>query len=205
MTRTEIIDGGLGARTLATPHLALRWLVPEDAADLALYGGDALIRQKTETIPEPCDENSAHAWIAQSDRLRRVGGAFRFAITERETGELVGVCALALSETETDAAEAELGYWLGRPFWSKGYGREAVTALIAFGRDILHLKTIKAVVYAENTASVAVLRGRGFSETEYTLVDVPERGGKRLARLFSLELIAPAAPVPADAANVRVA
>jgi RimJ/RimL family protein N-acetyltransferase len=186
MTRTNIIDGGLGTRTLATSRLSLRWIVPGDAAALALYGGEPLIHQKTDTIPYPYDEKTAMDWISESEGMRHRGEAYRFAVISRETGAFIGVCALAIVDREKDVAE--LGYWLGRPFWDKGFGREAVAALIAFGRDILQLAGIRAIVYAENTASVAVLRGQDFVESEYEMMDVPERGGNRLVRLFSLEL-----------------
>lgn len=186
MTRANIINGGLGSRRLATARLALRWIEPGDAHALAQYGGDPLIRQKTETIPEPYDEAIAREWIAQSQALRLKGSAFRFTVSDRVSGDFIGVCALAMIEDEE--AAAELGYWLGRPFWDQGYGREAVTALIAFGRDVLKLKTIQAIVYAENTASVAVLGKLNFTESEYELINVPERGGKRLVRRFTLLL-----------------
>jgi len=186
LTRANIINGGLGSRRLATARLALRWIEPDDARALAQYGGDALIRQKTETIPEPYDEATARTWIAQSQSMRLKGSAFRFTVTDRVSGDFIGVCALAMIEGEEGVAE--LGYWLGRPFWDQGYGREAVTALIAFGRDVLRLKTIQAIVYAENTASVAVLGRLNFTESEYELIDVPERGGKRLVRRFTLLL-----------------
>ena len=186
MTGANIINGGLGSRRLATARLALRWIEPDDAVALAQYGGDPLIRQKTETIPDPYDDVTARAWIAQSQALRLKGSAFRFAVTDRVSDRFIGVCGLAMIEGEEGAAE--LGYWLGRPFWDQGYGREAVTALIAFGRDVLQLKAVQAIVYAENTASVAVLGRLGFTESDYELINVPERGGKRLVRRFTLSL-----------------
>lgn len=184
----DIIDGGLGARRLVTPRLMLRWIVPGDAAALAEYGSEPLIRQKTETIPYPYDEAMARDWITQSEVLRRNGEAYRFAVIDGVTGAFVGVAALAL--VQENEGTAELGYWLGRPFWDRGYGREAVAALTAFGRDILKLCAIEALVYAENTASVSVLRGQGFAETEFEVHDVPERGGARLMRRFSLDFAA---------------
>ncbi len=185
MTSADIINGGLGTRCLVTPRLRLRWIARDDANALAEYGSEPLIRQKTETIPYPYDEAMARDWIVEADVLRRQGQAYRFAVTDAATGDFVGVSAFA-TVAECDGV-AELGYWLGRPFWDRGYGREAVAALVAFGYDILKLRSIEAIVYAENTASVSVLQGLGFAETKFEVRDVPERGGARLIRRFSLD------------------
>lgn len=203
MTHVDIINGGLGTRQLVTPRLRLRWIGPQDVAALAEYGCEPLIRQKTETIPYPYDETMAGNWIAEADVLRRTGKAFRFAVTEGATAAFVGVSALALVPDR--GGVAELGYWLGRPFWDKGYGREAVAALVAFGRDILKLHMIEAIVYAENTASVAVLRGQGFSEAAFEVRDVPQRGGARLVRRFCRDFSVDENASTASHASSRVA
>ncbi|MEQ9145674.1 MAG: GNAT family N-acetyltransferase [Parvibaculaceae bacterium] len=174
--------GRTWSRSLFTPRLTLRPVAEADAEGLAAYGSDDLIRQKTETIPFPHDAVAAQAWISEARALRETGDAFRFAIIERASGRFVGVAALSnMSEL---GSSAELGYWLGRPFWDRGFGREAVAATVAFGRDILRLSSLEALVYSENTASVAVLHGQSFRQTSFELRDVPERGGKRLIRRF---------------------
>ena len=127
---------------------------------------------------------AAHQWIDEAEALRVRGVAYRFAIEEKASGGFVGVAALMMLRDGT----AELGYWLGRPYWGQGFGREAVAATVAFGKDILRLCTLQAIVYAENTASVAVLRGQGFSEATYETINVPERGGARLVRRFERDL-----------------
>jgi len=203
LTSAGIINGGLGTRCLVTPRLRLRWIAPDDANELAKYGSEPLIRQKTETIPYPYDEAIARDWIVEADVLRRKGEAYRFAVTDAVTGAFVGVSALAMV-AERDGV-AELGYWLGRPFWDRGYGREAVAALVAFGCDILKLRSIEAIVYAENTASVSVLRGQGFAEAEFEVRDVPERGGARLVRRFSLDFASVDTEVAILTVNNRVA
>ncbi len=182
--RAALLGGGLGARALFTPRLTLRWVGPTDAEALSAYAGDPVLLQKTETIPYPYDAPAARRWIDEADRLRAGGAGFRFAIEDRVAQTFVGVSALTMLGGES----AELGYWLGREFWGQGFGREAVTATVAFGVDILKLKSIQAVVYSENTASVAVLRGLGFEEKGMETIDVPDRGGARLVRRFVSDL-----------------
>lgn len=179
-----LLGGGLGSRSLFTPRLSLRWIVPSDAERLSAFAGDPLLRQKTDTIPYPYDVSVAHEWIDEAETLRASGSAYRFAIEERSGQQFVGVAALMM----VDAGVAELGYWLGRGFWGRGYGREVVAATGAFGKDILKLRSIQAVVFSENTASVAVLKGLGFVEHAFETIDVPDRGGARLVRRFVSDL-----------------
>ncbi len=179
-----LLGGGLGSRSLFTPRLTLRWMASNDAERLSAFASDPLLLQKTETIPYPYDVPAAHEWIDEAEDLRARGAAYRFAIEERLTQQFVGVSALMM----LDRGVAELGYWLGRDYWGQGFGREAVAATIAFGKDILKLRSIQAVVYSENTASVAVLRGLGFEEHAFETINVPDRGGARLVRRFVSDL-----------------
>ncbi len=164
--------------------MTLRWIASSDAERLSAFAGDPLLLQKTETIPYPYDVPAAREWIDEAEGLRERGSAYRFAIEERSEPAFVGVSALMM----LSRGSAELGYWLGRDFWGQGYGREAVAATVAFGADILKLQSIQAVVYSENTASVAVLRGLGFEEHAFETINVPDRGGARLVRRFISDL-----------------
>lgn len=180
----SLLGGGLGPRSLFTQRLTLRWIATSDAEQLSAFAGDSLLRQKTETIPYPYDVPAAHEWIEEARSLRERGLAYRFAVEERSDQQFVGVSALMM----LDQGVAELGYWLGRDFWGQGFGREAVAATVAFGKDILKLRSIQAVVYSENTASVSVLRGLGFEEHAFETINVPDRGGARLVRRFVSDL-----------------
>ncbi len=48
-----------------------------------------------------------------------------FAINLKANGQLIGNISLVAINVD----QAELGYWLGEPFWNQGYGSEAATAL----------------------------------------------------------------------------
>jgi RimJ/RimL family protein N-acetyltransferase len=56
---------------------------------------------------------------------------------------------------------AELGYWIGVPFWGRGYATEAARAAVAFGFETLRLNRIYAHHFAGNTASQRVLEKIG--------------------------------------------
>jgi len=56
---------------------------------------------------------------------------------------------------------AELGYWIGVPYWGQGFATEAANAMIAFGFDTLRLNEIYAHHFAGNIASQRVLEKIG--------------------------------------------
>ena len=62
-----------------------------------------------------------------------------FAVVERASGALVGAMALKHPEISEMAGpgEAELGYWIGVPYWGRGYATEAARAAVAYGFDEL--------------------------------------------------------------------
>ena len=60
---------------------------------------------------------------------------------------------------------AELGYWIGKPFWGKGYATEAARSLIDFGFTVLGLNRIAARHFARNPASGRVMQKVGMLQT----------------------------------------
>jgi RimJ/RimL family protein N-acetyltransferase len=62
---------------------------------------------------------------------------------------------------EPDHRRAELGYWIGVPYWGKGYATEAARALVQYGFETLQLHRIFASHFANNSVSAKVLRKIG--------------------------------------------
>jgi RimJ/RimL family protein N-acetyltransferase len=85
-----------------------------------------------------------------------------------------------------DSGEPALGYWLGRPYWRRGYAREAVAAMIDYGFRRLGLTTIRAYTDPGNAASQQVLRHCGLSPAGEIELAEPTRHGALRAPLFRL-------------------
>jgi len=81
------------------------------------------------------------------------------AIRLRATGELVGCNGLTLDE----AGSAEVGYWIGVPYWGKGYGTEALIGLTEFAFEHTGLALVHAFHFSRNGASGRVLEKAGFA------------------------------------------
>lgn len=102
-----------------------------------------------------------------------------YAVTLASTGELVGSIALRIDTGSPGASVADIGYWIGAPYWGNGYATEAGDAIIDRARE-LGVKTIVLTYFDGNGASQRVSEKLGFAwrsreeGVEYPLI------GKRL-------------------------
>lgn len=134
---------------LKTARLVLR---PFELADVPRVQELASAREvalNTLSIPHPYPAGAAEQWIASHDRETT------FAIDD---GELVGACGLVVKR---DDDVAEIGYWIGVPYWGRGYATEAAAAVIRYGFEQLNLNRIYAAHFARNPQSGNVLRKLG--------------------------------------------
>jgi RimJ/RimL family protein N-acetyltransferase len=82
----------------------------------------------------------------------------------------------------------ELGYWIARPFWGRGYATEAASALIGIARA-LRLETLEGSHFLDNPASARVLEKLGFEPIGITAPRMScARGLEAQARLLRLDL-----------------
>lgn len=140
-----------------TERLLLRPSWPEDAAELYQAIADEGIVRNLARAPWPYTEDEAARFAALDHGetyptfllMRRTDGAPR----------LVGACGLGGRN-----GEAELGYWIARPYWGLGYATEAARAVIGIARAIGH-KRLVAGHFTDNPASGRVLSKLGFRST----------------------------------------
>jgi RimJ/RimL family protein N-acetyltransferase len=145
---------------LNTERLRLRPLTEADAPQVRLLAGDHAISSTALYIPYPFPEGAAEEFIAGTIEARLAGVGYTFAIEERAVpGRLVGCMGLPL---QVDDRKAELGYWIGRPWWGLGYATEAGRAMLRFGFETLGLHRIHANHIGGNEASGRVLQKLGF-------------------------------------------
>lgn len=135
-----------------TERLLLRpgWI--EDAAALTAAIGDQEIARNLTRVPWPYTEADAESFLATPvDPLRP-----RFLICLRDSNRIVGGIGLS------GHVEPELGYWIARDHWGRGYATEAGRAVMAIADDSLRLPRIKARRATDNARSANVLRKLGF-------------------------------------------
>ena len=165
-----------------TPRLLLRPGFPEDAPALASAIADETIVKNLATAPWPYSVRDAEAFLA-SPRDPILPSLLIF---ERGAGapELVGSCGLG----RRPSGSVEMGYWIARRFWSRGYATEACTALIDIART-LGLPCLEGSHFLDNPASARVLEKLGFKPLGIIAPRMScARGEEVQARLMRLEL-----------------
>lgn len=150
-------DRAIRQPTLRTERLVLRPFHLEDASEVRVLADDEAVARNTLNIPHPYEREHAEAWIKSHPGQLERAEAVTFAVTEPGEG-IVGAVGLILA---WEHRRAELGYWIGRPFWSRGYATEAARAVVAWGFSELDLHRIHASHFPRNPASGRVLRNLG--------------------------------------------
>ena len=124
---------------LETERLILRPFQLSDADDAQVLVSDKLIASTTLNIPHPYPEGGAAEWIKTHESGFKEGKRVVYAVTLKDSGEIVGAISLA---NMVSGHQAELGYWVGVPCWNKGYCTEAGEALLRYGFTELGLNRI---------------------------------------------------------------
>jgi RimJ/RimL family protein N-acetyltransferase len=143
----------LPERVLAFP-LALRALEMRDAPRVQVLAGEREVAETTAQIPHPYPDGAAQDWIASQHRSR---AEHSYAITLSEDGLLIGAIGLR----PTAGEHGHLGYWIGRPYWGRGYATLATQALLAVGFHCLDVEELTAWHLERNAASGRVLEKCG--------------------------------------------
>jgi len=156
--------------TLHTSRLLLRPFHLEDAPEVQHLAGAFEIARVTLNVPHPYEDGMAQAWIESHASEFEKGLVAYFALVEATSNALIGSMHLRINRAH---AHAELGYWLGVPFWNRGYATEAARTLLHYGFESLELQRIQASHLGCNPASGRVMQKIGMQ---------PEGVSRRAAR-----------------------
>ncbi len=149
---------------LRTGRLSLGLVEPSEAPRVAELAGDREIARNTESIPHPYPEEEAEKVIARV--RRRVASSTEAVFAVRlsdhgsgdEDGELIGMMGL---HPEPEHERAGMGYWIGKPYWNRGYATEAGREVVRWGFEEQGLRRIYAESFSRNAASRRVLQKLG--------------------------------------------
>jgi len=140
---------------LETERLILRAPRRGDIKAIVRLANDRRVAENTARLPHPYRAEDAERFIAAGNR---VDGETAFVVTLG--GEPIGVCGVELRESA-----AEIGYWLGVPYWGRGYATEAVRVMIDHAFGALGHDALAAGARVTNPASRRVLEKCGFQWT----------------------------------------
>ncbi|MCX6832911.1 MAG: GNAT family N-acetyltransferase [candidate division Zixibacteria bacterium] len=141
--------------TLETKRLILRPFAMADAKDVQRLAGDRAIADTTLSIPHPYGDGKAEEWISKHQETFDQEKGVTLAITRKPDDMLLG--AISLMDI-SKGHQAELGYWVGKPYWNQGYCTEAASAVLRYGFLVLGLIRIHASFLTRNPASGRVMQ-----------------------------------------------
>lgn len=136
--------------TLETARLKLRPYAEGDIAELLSLIGTREVAATTLRIAHPYTEQDARDFLA----LAQEPGRIWLAVTLRSDGRQIGGIGLRVDDQHQ---HAELGYWLGVPYWGQGYATEAAREMLRYGFEDLGLHRIFASHFSHNPASGRIL------------------------------------------------
>ena len=146
--------------TLKTNRLILRPFMGQDALRVQELAGDYEIAKTTLNVPHPYEDGMAEQWISTHEKSCVDNNLYTLAIVMKETNALMGCISLSLNKGKH---KGEVGYWLGLPYWGKGYCTEAVNAVIAFAFDTLNINKVIGRYFTSNPASGKVMEKAGMA------------------------------------------
>jgi len=109
-------------------------------------------------FPHPYTKKDAEHWIKINESI---SPPQNFAI--HVDGTVVGGAGVVVKE-DIYRKNAEIGYWLGEPFWGKGIGTEVVRLLTQYTFSHFDVNRIYAEVFSNNPVSMKVLARNGYHE-----------------------------------------
>ena len=150
---------------IRTGRLLLRPLEMSDASTIQLLAGDRDVASTTRDIEHPYEDGMAEKWVGSCQEQCRTGELAHFAITLSEDTTFLGAITLHMdfgpSALATSSKEAELSYWVGKPYWNQGFATESVTAVVRHGLMDLALDRVYAAHFTRNPASGRVMQKAG--------------------------------------------
>jgi len=146
--------------SLETSRLILRPFALSDAADVQRLAGAREIASTTLLIPYPYEDGIAEEWIGKQQETFEKGKNVTCAVTLKEDGTLVGAVGLSITP---EHEHAEIGYWIGVPYWGRGYCTESARAILEYGFNVLALERIFGNHFTSNPASGRVMRKLGMT------------------------------------------
>lgn len=146
---------------IETDRLILRQPASADIPVIVKLANDSDIADGTLNMPYPYFEKNAISWLNMSYQGFDNGDQFVFAIELKESGQFIGGTGFTVTQCFD---RAEIGYWIGKPYWNKGYCSEALSAVIKFGFNDLKLNKFLATYFPHNPASGRVMEKCGMKK-----------------------------------------
>ena len=142
---------------LVTERLVLRIPRDDDVTELVELANNRRLAEMLGRLPNPYRVSDAHNFLSNI-RTGAINGC-TYAITLSESGAFIGCAGL-----ENRAHGLEIGYWVGEPYWGRGYATEAAHALVDLAFRATDIDRLTVSCRVTNTASRRVAEKLGFRQ-----------------------------------------
>jgi [ribosomal protein S5]-alanine N-acetyltransferase len=143
-------------------ELTLTAILPTDKANLIMYANDQAIYNNTLAMPFPYTEADADIFLQRVGTVEAKYGCIVYYAIRHIKGGFIGVIGRLMKDVFGGTHKDEIGYWIARPYWNRGYATQVVRvftdACFADGKW-----RIEAHAFAPNIASQRVLEKAGFT------------------------------------------
>lgn len=161
------------AEPILTKRLALRAPSFSDVPAIARMAGDPDVARMLSVVPLPFTEAHASAFVGDVLASNAAGGGLGVVIARnRQPDQAIGMISFA-----GEGDSAEIGWWLGKAHWGKGYATEAVAAMIKVAFANPRLQCLMAGAFEDNVASLRLHEKFGFKPTGRSTKMNLARGG----------------------------
>lgn len=146
---------------LETERLLLREITQKDADDIFTYlSNNDVTRYYGQETLEYREQAKEFVTFFSKNYIEKRG--IRWGIERKDAKGLIGT--IGFNAWSTKHRRAEIGYEINPAYWRRGYASEALSKILSYGFNSLHLNRIGAVVFPENVASNNLLLKVGFQK-----------------------------------------
>lgn len=149
---------------IKTDRLVLRWITADDVDAFYTIYSDPEVMRYWSTPPLP-DRDAARKLITELQEGFKRRELLKWGIALAADDTLIG--SVTIFHPDFTHRRAEIGYALGRAYWSKGYMQETLKAVLDYAFTVLNFHRIEADVDPRNDASVRTLERLGFQREGY--------------------------------------
>jgi ribosomal-protein-alanine N-acetyltransferase len=169
---------------IETERLILRRLTIDDAPSIFEYASDPEVPvHMTWDVHESVDTTREFISMVLANYDDPQTDVWTWGIVLKETGRVVGACSIF---GKGQSMRAELGYWIGRPYWGQGLVPEATRAMIKVGFEQMGLNRIEARAFKENVASARVMEKCGMTYEGTLREQMLVKGRFRDCKMYSI-------------------
>lgn len=148
--------------SLKTERLTLRMPCREDLAALVPLISDYDVAKNLAVVPHPYTEADGAGWLERMAERKAADGDDWAVLHD---GAFIGICSVTRYQ-----GRLSLGYWLGKPYWGRGYATEAAEVVVSYAFATHDAFALVSGYFVDNPASGRVLEKLGFEPAGIELV-----------------------------------